>query len=60
MKSTFSSIEIVTAIDTIWVLVAAFLVFIMQLGFAMLEAGFTRVKNIINMEETNEQERSGQ
>jgi Amt family ammonium transporter len=28
------------AINTVWVLVAAFLVFCMQVGFVMLEAGF--------------------
>ncbi|MCW3489604.1 ammonium transporter [Dethiobacter alkaliphilus] len=37
------------AIDTIWVLLAAFLVFIMQLGFAMVESGFTRAKNAGNI-----------
>ena len=30
--------------DTLWVLVAAFLVFFMQAGFAMVESGFTRAK----------------
>lgn len=33
------------AINTIWVLLAAFLVFFMQAGFALVEAGFTRAKN---------------
>ena len=37
------------AIDTIWVLLAAFLVFFMQAGFAMVEAGFTRAKNAGNI-----------
>jgi Amt family ammonium transporter len=41
--------EITVAINTIWVLVAAFLVFFMQLGFGMLEAGFTRAKNVANI-----------
>jgi len=49
MENIFSITEIVTAIDTIWVLVAAFLVFFMQLGFGMLEAGFTRAKNAGNI-----------
>ena len=49
MENTFSVTEIVIAIDTIWVLVAAFLVFFMQLGFGMLEAGFTRAKNTCNI-----------
>ena len=37
------------AIDTIWTLLAAFLVFFMQAGFAMVEAGFTRAKNASNI-----------
>lgn len=37
------------AIDTIWVLLAAFLVFFMQAGFAMVETGFTRAKNAANI-----------
>ncbi len=37
------------AIDTIWTLIAAFLVFFMQAGFAMVEAGFTRSKNAGNI-----------
>jgi Amt family ammonium transporter len=40
--------EMGKSIDTMWVLVAAFLVFFMQAGFAMLEAGFTRAKNAGN------------
>jgi Amt family ammonium transporter len=37
------------AIDTVWVLVAAFLVFFMQAGFGMVEAGFIRAKNTCNI-----------
>jgi Amt family ammonium transporter len=37
------------AIDTIWVLISAFLVFFMQAGFAMVESGFTRAKNASNI-----------
>jgi Amt family ammonium transporter len=37
------------SIDTIWVLLAAFLVFFMQAGFGMVEAGFTRAKNACNI-----------
>lgn len=33
----------------LWTLVAAALVFFMQAGFAMVEAGFTRAKNAINI-----------
>ncbi len=35
--------------DFLWTLVAAVLVFLMQAGFAMVEAGFTRAKNAINI-----------
>lgn len=41
--------ELVSAIDTVWVLVAAFLVFFMQAGFGFLEAGFVRSKNVVNI-----------
>lgn len=37
------------AVNTVWVLLAAFLVFLMQAGFAMVEAGFTRAKNAGNI-----------
>lgn len=37
------------AIDTVWTLLAAFLVFFMQAGFAMVETGFTRAKNAANI-----------
>ncbi len=39
----------VSAINTVWVLVAAFLVFFMQAGFMALEAGFARSKESINI-----------
>ncbi len=35
--------------DTIWILLATFLVFFMQAGFAMVEVGFTRAKNTVNI-----------
>jgi Amt family ammonium transporter len=35
--------------DYMWTLVAAALVFFMQAGFAMVEAGFTRAKNAVNI-----------
>ncbi|MBM4148804.1 MAG: ammonium transporter [Lentisphaerae bacterium] len=37
------------ALDTIWVLLAAFLVFFMNLGFAMVESGLCRAKNTVNI-----------
>ena len=36
-------------LDTIWVLFAGLLVFFMNAGFAMLEAGFCRCKNTVNV-----------
>jgi Amt family ammonium transporter len=36
-------------LDTMWVLIAAALVFFMQAGFAMVETGFTRAKNAGNI-----------
>ncbi len=38
-----------SSVDTIWVLLAAALVFFMQAGFAMVETGFTRAKNAGNI-----------
>lgn len=38
-----------SSVNTIWVLVAAALVFFMQAGFAMVETGFTRAKNAGNI-----------
>lgn len=37
------------AIDTLWVLLAAMLVFFMNLGFGAVEAGFARSKNCVNI-----------
>ena len=39
----------ISAINTLWVLVGAALVFFMQAGFAMVETGFTRAKNAGNI-----------
>lgn len=39
----------VNGLDTVWVLLAAMLVFWMQPGFALVEAGFTRSKNTANI-----------
>jgi ammonium transporter, Amt family len=39
----------INALNTVWVLVAAFLVFCMQVGFVMLEAGFARSRESINI-----------
>jgi Amt family ammonium transporter len=39
----------INALNTVWVLIAAFLVFCMQVGFVMLEAGFARSRESINI-----------
>ena len=36
-------------LNIVWTCVAAFLVFFMQAGFAMVESGFTRAKNTVNI-----------
>lgn len=41
--------EIKVILDTLWVLMAAMLVFFMNLGFAMVESGFARMKNTVNI-----------
>jgi ammonium transporter, Amt family len=44
-----SAIEVLTDnLNLAWVLLAGFLVMFMQLGFALLETGFTRAKNAVN------------
>lgn len=44
-----SAADMARSIDTIWVLITAALVFFMQAGFALVEAGFTRSKNTVNI-----------
>lgn len=39
----------INAVNTVWTLVAAFLVFCMQVGFVMLEAGFARSRESVNI-----------
>ena len=41
--------DIVNPVNTLWTLVAAFLVFGMQVGFTMLEAGFCRSRETVNV-----------
>ena len=41
--------EALRGVNTSWVLIAAFLVFFMQAGFAFVEAGLTRAKNTVNI-----------
>jgi Amt family ammonium transporter len=48
--TNLTAIELVqTNADYVWTLVAATLVFFMQAGFSLVEAGFTRAKNGINI-----------
>ncbi|RPJ12644.1 MAG: ammonium transporter, partial [Deltaproteobacteria bacterium] len=50
LESNKAAIELVqTHANYVWTLVAAALVFFMQAGFAMVETGFTRAKNAINI-----------
>ena len=41
--------DIVNPLNTVWVLVTAFLVFFMQAGFMMLEGGFARTREVSNI-----------
>lgn len=41
--------DLVLGLNTVWMLLAAMLVFFMQPGFALVEAGFTRVKSTANI-----------
>ncbi len=41
--------DLAMSLDTVWVLLAAMLVFIMQAGFAMVESGLARSKNTSNI-----------
>lgn len=48
--ATVESVETVqTNLNIVWTCLAAFLVFFMQPGFAMVETGFTRAKNAVNI-----------
>ena len=46
---TVKASDIINPINTMWTLVAAFLVFGMQVGFTMLEAGFCRSRETVNV-----------
>lgn len=46
---TVSIMAPVNAVNTAWTLIAAFLVFCMQVGFVMLEAGFARSRESVNI-----------
>ena len=46
---THQANELVNPVNTVWVLVTAFLVFFMQAGFMALEAGFARSRETVNV-----------
>lgn len=46
---TITTDQLKQGIDTVWVLIGAFLVFFMQAGFGMVESGFIRAKNTCNI-----------
>ena len=41
--------ELISAIDTVWVAICAAIIFLMEGGFALLEAGFVRSKNAMSI-----------
>ncbi|WNH12322.1 ammonium transporter [Thalassobellus suaedae] len=41
--------ELISAIDTVWVAICAAIIFLMEGGFALLEAGFVRAKNAMSI-----------
>lgn len=41
--------ELISAIDTVWVSICAAIIFLMEGGFALLEAGFVRAKNSMSI-----------
>lgn len=47
--ASVNKIDTGLALDTLWVLIAAFLVFFMQAGFGMVETGLIRAKNAGNI-----------
>jgi Amt family ammonium transporter len=45
--------DLKVGMDTMWVMLTAFLVFFMNLGFAAVESGFARAKNCVNIMSKN-------
>src|SRR5436189_5777331 len=46
LAATTSLKDVISAVDTTWVIVAGILVLFMQAGFLLLEIGFSRQKNV--------------
>ncbi|MBM1107170.1 ammonium transporter [Aurantibacter crassamenti] len=49
LVTTIDQSEIISAIDTVWVSLCAAIIFLMEAGFALLEAGFVRAKNAMSI-----------
>src|SRR2546425_937320 len=45
-SAALTPLDLQTALNLTWVLLCAFLVFLMQAGFALVETGMTRAKNV--------------
>jgi Amt family ammonium transporter len=48
-ETAISAADVQNNLNFVWTMIAAFMVFIMQAGFAMVESGFTRAKNACNI-----------
>ncbi|OEU77615.1 MAG: ammonium transporter [Desulfuromonadales bacterium C00003107] len=48
-EAAISAADVQNNLNFVWTMIAAFMVFIMQAGFAMVESGFTRAKNACNI-----------
>ncbi|MFM7324582.1 MAG: ammonium transporter, partial [Nodosilinea sp.] len=48
-QEELTAADVQTTLNNIWVLIAAFLVIFMNAGFAMVETGFARQKNAVNI-----------
>ena len=44
-----SSAEVLFTVNNLWIMIGAALVFIMHIGFALLESGLSRAKNCVNI-----------
>ena len=49
LVTTVEQSELISAIDTVWVTLCAAIIFLMEAGFALLEAGFVRAKNAMSI-----------
>lgn len=49
LVTTAEQTELISAIDTVWVALCAAIIFLMEAGFALLEAGFVRAKNAMSI-----------